>query len=136
MVRPVAAGVSSKWSHNRVPKILVIDDSSLMRKVLRKYLEEAGFEVDDWLPLSPMEIPERIAASTPDLVLSDYQMPGLNGLSVAKMVFKANPEIPVLILTALRDPELENNFKKFGVKRILNKPITAEALVQVLKEFL
>lgn len=117
-------------------KILVIDDSNLMRKVLRQYLEGAGYEVDDWLPLSPMEIPERLTASTPDLVLSDYQMPGLNGLSVAKMVFKANPKIPVIILTALRDPELENNFTKFGVKRILNKPIAAEALVQAIKDCL
>ncbi len=119
-----------------VPKILVIDDSRFMRRILRQYLEEAGFEVEDWLPLSPMEIPDRITASTPDLVLSDYQMPGMNGLSVAKMVSKANPKIPVLILTALRDPELERNFLKFGVKRILNKPITAEALVEAMKEFL
>lgn len=117
-------------------KILVIDDSSFMRKVLRQYLEDAGFVVEDWLPLSPMEIPEHLAASTPDLVLSDYQMPGLNGLSVAKMVQRANPAIPVLILTALRDPELESNFRKFGVKQILNKPITADLLVRSVKEYL
>lgn len=117
-------------------KVLVIDDSSLMRKVLRQYLEEAGFEVDDWLPLSPTEIPDRMAATRPDVVLSDYQMPGLNGLTVAKMARRANPEVPVLILTALRDPELEATFPKFGVKRILNKPITAKDLVKAVKECL
>jgi DNA-binding response OmpR family regulator len=118
-----------------VAKILVIDDSNLMRKVLRHYLEEAGHEVDDWLPLSPMEIPDHLAANKPDLVLSDYQMPGLNGLSVAKMVQKVDPTIPILILTALRDPELETSFRKFGVKRLLNKPIAAESLVSAVKEF-
>jgi CheY-like chemotaxis protein len=118
-----------------VAKILVIDDSNLMRKLLRQYLEAAGHEVEDWLPLSPMEIPDRLASLQPDLVLSDYQMPGLNGLSVAKMVQRTDPTIPVLILTALRDPELEASFQKFGVKRLLNKPITAMSLVSAVNEF-
>jgi CheY-like chemotaxis protein len=117
-------------------KVLVIDDSSLMRRILRQHLEQGGFEVEDWLPLSAMEIPERITTSAPDLVLSDYQMPGVNGLTVAKMVQKANPNIPVMILTAVREPELNANFQKFGVKRILSKPIDAEALVKAVKEVL
>jgi CheY-like chemotaxis protein len=117
-------------------KILVLDDSALMRRILRQFLEHGGFEVEDWLPLSAMEIPERILSSKPDLVLSDYQMPGVNGMTVAKMVFKANPNIPVAILTAIRDPELEANLRKFGVKRILGKPITQEALVKALQELL
>jgi two-component system chemotaxis response regulator CheY len=117
-------------------KILVIDDSTLMRRILRQYLEQAGFEVEDWLPLSAMEIPDRIASSAPDLVLSDYQMPGVNGLTVAKMVLKANPNIPVVILTAIREPETEASMRKFGVKRILSKPIDAESLVQAIKAVL
>ena len=115
-------------------KILVIDDSTLMRRILRQYLEQAGFEVEDWLPLSAMEIPERIESSAPDLVLSDYQMPGVNGLTVAKMVKKANPNTPVIILSAIRDPEVEANLVKFGVKRVLGKPIDAESLVRAIKE--
>lgn len=117
-------------------KILVIDDSALMRRILRHYLEEAGFEVDDWLPLSAMEIPERIGSFAPELVLSDYQMPGLNGLTVAKMVLKTNPKIPVMILTAVRDPELIANLQKFGVKAVLNKPIDAESLVKAVRNVL
>ncbi len=107
-----------------------------MRNILRRFLEGAGFEVEDWLPLSPMEIPDRIQELKPDLVLSDYQMPGMNGLSVARMVQKANPEIPILILTAIRDPELEAHFRKFGVKQILSKPIEEEALVKIVKDHL
>ena len=117
-------------------KILVIDDSALMRRILRQFLEQADFEVEDWLPLSAMEIPDRVRASTPDLVLSDYQMPGVNGLTVAKMVQKANPKIPVVILSAIRDAELEATLGKFGVKRILGKPIDAETLVRAVKEVL
>lgn len=107
-----------------------------MRNILRRFLENAGFEVEDWLPLSPMEIPDRILELKPDLVLSDYQMPGMNGLSVARMVQRANAAIPILILTAIRDPELETHFRKFGVRQILSKPIEEEALVKIVKEHL
>jgi len=115
---------------------MVIDDSALMRKILRKHLEEAGHEVDDWLPLSPFEIPERIAAFQPDLVLSDYQMPGVNGASVAKMAQKAKPELPVIILTALRDPDVEAQLRRFGVKAILSKPLEGAQLVSAVQELL
>ncbi len=117
-------------------KILVIDDSSLMRMLVRGFLENAGFEVDDWLPMSIMEIPERIESFKPDLILTDFRMPGVNGLSVAQAAQRANAAIPVVVLTALREPETEVRLLKFGVKRILYKPIRQDALVQAMKELL
>lgn len=99
-------------------------------------LKAAGHEAEDWLPLSPMEIPERIQAARPDLVLSDYQMPGLSGLSVAKMVQKVDPTIKVVILTAIRDPEVDANLTKFGVARILHKPISEAELCGAVDEVL
>lgn len=115
-------------------KVLVIDDSLLMRTLVRDYLEKADFEVDDWLPMSVMEIPERLESSKPDLILTDFRMPGVNGLSVAQAAQRANPSLPVVILTALREPETEARLLKFGVKRILYKPIRQEDLVQALRE--
>jgi PleD family two-component response regulator len=53
-------------------KILVIDDSSFMRRYLREALEELGFAVDELLPVSPLEVMEKIKAEPPDLVLTDY----------------------------------------------------------------
>ncbi len=117
-------------------KVLLIDDSSLMRMLMRDYLERAGFEVEDWLPMSVMEIPERIESSRPDLLLTDFRMPGVNGLSVAQAAQRANAALPVVVLTALREPETEARLMKFGVKRILYKPITQDILVKALRELL
>ena len=117
-------------------KILVIDDSSLMRVLVRDCLEHTGFEVEDWLPMSVMEIPERIEASRPDLILTDFRMPGINGLSLVQTVQRTDATLPVVILTALREPETEVRLLKFGVKRILHKPISPQALAQALKEVL
>lgn len=119
-----------------MPRVMVIDDSALMRRMLRNHLESAGFEVDDWLPLSPFEVPERMTSFHPDLILTDYQMPGVNGASVAKMAQKADPNVPVVVLTALRDPDVEAQLKRFGVRRLLSKPIDAATLVTAIRELL
>lgn len=117
-------------------KILVIDDSTLMRRILRNHLQAGGHEVIDWLPLSAMEIPDFLTANSVDLILTDFQMPGVNGMTVAKLAMKTVPLVPVVILTALRDPEVEAQLMKFKVRRILHKPITPEALLVMVSEVL
>lgn len=119
-----------------MPSVLVIDDSALMRDLLCRHLASAGFEAQAWLPLSVFEVSERLAEMRPDLVLCDYQMPGVNGLSVAKMALKADPRPRVVVLTAFRDPDIEANLKKFGVARVLHKPLSAGPLVEALQEVL
>jgi CheY-like chemotaxis protein len=119
-----------------MPRILVIDDSSFQRHRLRVDLEAAGFEVEDWVPMSSLEVLERIRRSTLDLVLSDYAMPDVDGLSVLKMVKRANPGLPVVILTAIRDPDREERLIQQGARCVLNKPISSEALIQVLNRVL
>ncbi|MDP2877145.1 MAG: response regulator [Holophaga sp.] len=113
-------------------KIMVIDDSKMMRIYLRRCLEKAGYEVEEWLPLSAMEVPNQIATSMPDLILSDYQMPGCNGATLVRMAHKANPKLPVLILTAFRDEDMESNLLRLGVRQVLTKPIVAESLIQAV----
>jgi CheY-like chemotaxis protein len=116
-----------------MPKILVIDDNKMMRLYLKRCLLKAGFEVEDWVPSSAMEVLEHISNSHPDLIVSDYQMPGCNGATVARMAQKADPRIPLLILTAFFDQELETSLLKLGVKRVLTKPITEEALASAVQ---
>jgi len=112
-----------------VAKILVIDDSRLMRLYLRRCLERAGHEVEEWVPLSAMEVPDHVTASAPDLIISDFQMPGCNGSSLTRMARKARPEAPILILTAFRDDEMEAGLLKLGAARVLAKPIEEAALL-------
>jgi len=117
-------------------KVLVIDDVQMMRFYLRRCLEKGGYEVEDWMPLSAMEIPERIKASAPDLILTDYSMAGCNGATVARMAKKANPELPVVVLSAFMTEDMESGLLKAGVRRVLTKPITPQALVLAVQETL
>lgn len=116
-----------------MPKILVLDDCRMMQEYLRRCLEKAGFEVETWMPLSALEIQDRIQESRPDLVLSDYQMPGCNGATVARQVRAAAPDLPILILTSFRDATMEGKLLKLGVHQVLAKPVPPESLVLAVR---
>lgn len=117
-------------------KVLIIDDSQMMRLYLRRCLEKGGYEVEDWLPLSAMEIPGRLQESAPDLVLTDYAMAGCNGATVARMVHRVAPDLPVVVLTAFTDEDLESQMARLGVCAVLHKPIAPEQLIPVIQEVL
>lgn len=113
-------------------KIVVIDDSKMMRLILRRVLEKAGHEVEEWESISAMEVPDKIAASAPDLIITDFSMPGCNGGTVAKMVHKTSPELPVLVLTATHDPAVIEVLRKQEVAQILYKPLNESELLDTL----
>ena len=117
-----------------MPKVLLIDDSQMMRVYLRRCLEKGGFEVEEWVPLSAMEIPDRITESAPDLLLTDYSMTGCNGSTVARRAQKTNPDLPIIVLTAFMNDDMESNLVRLGVKRVLTKPITSEDLLKAVEE--
>jgi two-component system nitrogen regulation response regulator GlnG len=109
-------------------KVLVIDDSQVMRLYIRRVLE-GRHAVEEWLPPSAMEIAEKIQESAPDLVLTDYLMPGCSGATVARMVLKARPGLPVIVITSNRDEDVAATLRKFQVAEILHKPVTPETLL-------
>jgi CheY-like chemotaxis protein len=105
-------------------KSLVLEDSLLMRRRLRQMLEHQGHTVDDKMPESAIEIQERLGSFAPDLVLSDYQMPWFNGLTVARIVMKyTERKIPVIILTSMRDQDMDASLAKLGVTTVLHETI-------------
>ena len=117
-------------------RILVIDDSKLMRSMWRAYLEESGFEVDDFLPNSADEVIERINHFSPDLILSDFNMPNINGYNVVRAARHTNFKIIIIILTATRDKAMDAMLKSIGVRMVLYKPIQGEDLVAAVTSVL
>ncbi len=116
--------------------ILVIEDSRMMQVYLQRALERAGHTVEAWMPGSAMEIMDKVAELSPDLVLCDYQMAGANGATVARMVRRVDPHLPVLVLTAFHDVQMEANLLRLGVRRVLDKPIPPADLAVAVEEAL
>ena len=83
------------------PKLLYAEDNRLTAKEMTEILEEEGYEVVT--TYSGDEAWETFERISPDLVLLDFRMPGLNGLEVFERIRQVDAEIPVLILSSYNE---------------------------------
>lgn len=112
-------------------KILAIDDDSIIRALLSNLLQKAGYEV---LTAPDGMTGLRIIGDTePDLVITDYQMPGMNGLEVMEAIHKKHPGLPVVILTAHGDVALTIKSMQSGAYDYLEKPIQITELLHIVR---
>jgi len=116
-------------------KILVIDDDSKYLKLVKDLLEVAGFKV-----ILSEDAETGIAAAKeqlPDLILMDYQLPGLDGLQASKILKKdeATKNIPLVFITA---SVTEEEKKLFIAEEypMITKPINTRTFVETIEKFL
>ena len=106
--------------------MLVVDDDATVSDVLRRYLEQAGFEVevvaDGRLGL------EAALARPPDLLVLDLMLPGMHGLEVFQRV-RASLPLPVVMLTALGDETDRLTGLELGADDYVTKPFSPRELV-------
>ncbi|RIA08784.1 K+-sensing histidine kinase KdpD [Flavobacteriaceae bacterium MAR_2010_72] len=108
-----------------IPTILVVDDDTPIRSLLRQELGEAGYNVTE--AANGKIALDMVRASKPDLIILDVMMPEINGFDVAA-VLKNDPatmDIPIIILSIVQDKE---RGLRIGVDRYLTKPINTEQL--------
>ena len=117
-------------------KILVIDESPLLRDFLKKKLEELGFEV--LASSNGLEGSLKIRSFLPDLIIMDYYLSRKSSLEVLKEM-KGNPntvQTPVIMASSKIDRETLMEVVKYNVKKFLTKPIKMDALIKSISEIL
>ena len=112
-------------------KILVVDDSGLARRVVRKLLEELGCEVEEAADGS--QALERYVVARHDAVILDLLMHGMYGGDVLQKLKQLNPNLPVIVLTADIQRTTREQVKDAGAVAMINKPVTRESLQEVLE---
>lgn len=113
-------------------KILVIDDSSLSRRLMRRILESAGHEVIEANEgFSALEI---YTLEKPKLVMLDLTMPGINGFEVLKQLKSINPGIKVIVASA--DVQSLTRIQAFegGADGFINKPFISEEIIDLVQK--
>jgi DNA-binding response OmpR family regulator len=108
-------------------RVLVVDDDATVSDVVRRYLERAGFDVtlagDGYGAL-------RAAAEVrPDLVVLDLMLPGLDGLEVCRRLRATDPDLPIVMLTALGDEGDRVAGLSIGADDYVAKPFSPRELV-------
>jgi DNA-binding NarL/FixJ family response regulator len=101
-------------------KVLVVDDTDHVRTMLRDMLELDGFEVVGEAASGPHAI-EMSTLHNPDVVVMDYKMPDMNGLTTAKTIRAARPNQAIILYTAYLDDVLEREAKQAGVALCVGK---------------
>lgn len=111
-------------------KIWIIDDDRAMRWVLEKTFKEEGFDVTSFE--EAQSALDQLNQFTPDVILTDIRMPGIDGLSFLAQVKDGHPDLPVIIMTAHSDLESAVSSYQTGAFEYLPKPFDIdEALALV-----
>jgi DNA-binding NarL/FixJ family response regulator len=101
-------------------RVLVVDDTEHVRNMLAEMLELDGFEVVG-RARSGAEAVEGATTRSPDVVVMDYKMPDMDGLTAARSIKEARPEQAIILYTAYLDPALESEAKTAGVALCIGK---------------
>ena len=114
----------------------MVDDNPVNLKLTAHLIRKAGFLTDT--AETAEQALDRLAANLPDLVVTDLQLPGMDGLELTRTV-KQNPEwrsIPVVLLTAAHSPEEEVKARQAGCECSIAKPVDGNLFPGVIQAFL
>jgi two-component system, OmpR family, phosphate regulon response regulator OmpR len=115
------------------PHLLVVDDDARLRDLLRRYLSDSGFRVTG--AADAKEARAQLASFAFDLIVLDVMMPGESGLDLTRSLRSESP-VPVLLLTAIAEPEDRVNGLEQGADDFLAKPFEPRELVLRIRNIL
>jgi len=113
-------------------RVLIADDSSIVREILKVFLErrmdlEICGEAGDGL-----EAMEKAIALRPDLVLLDYSMPKMNGAEAASVLKKLTPDVHIILFTMYSEDIGRSVTSGIGVDAVVSKPDGITPLVKAI----
>ncbi|RYH00952.1 response regulator [Salipiger sp. IMCC34102] len=114
-------------------RILAIDDSRTMRGLLRASLEEAGFDVTT--AEDGIDGMERLEAVAPDVIITDINMPRLDGFGVIEAVRKSDEgrSVPILVLSTESGVEMKDRARRSGATGWIVKPFDDARLISAIR---
>ena len=118
----------------RKHKILVVDDEHLIRWSLEQNLKKQGYEV--FVAGSGEDALRLVRDESPDLVLLDIQLPGINGMEVLEKIKEQEDDIIVIMVTALGVLETAVKAMRMGAYDYINKPFNLDELAIVIRKAL
>lgn len=119
-----------------IPKILLVEDDYDLRMLFRLALTDAGFNVKE--ASDGLEAIGFVQMEEFDAVVLDISMPRIDGCSALGTfrMMRNGRSIPVIVVTALSDPEVERRAFEAGAAAYLQKPITADVVIDTVRHHL
>jgi two-component system, chemotaxis family, chemotaxis protein CheY len=114
-------------------RALIIDDSSVMRKIVERSLRQAGLEsLVVFEAGSGIEALQILKSKEVDLILSDINMPSMDGLEFVRQLHSQQlaPEVPIVMITTESSEEHVKQAIQAGARGYIRKPFTADQVKQ------
>ncbi|GAB4239455.1 MAG: response regulator [Deltaproteobacteria bacterium] len=119
-------------------RVLIVDDSSTMRKIITRSLRQAGFEIGEILEAENGQAGlERLAGAAVGITLTDINMPVMDGLTFIENV-RANAAwnaMPIIVITTEGAESLVKEAIKKGANNLIKKPFTPEQIKEKLAPY-
>ena len=114
-------------------KIIIADDSRVMRQIVLRTLRQAGFGHHDFIEAADgADALEKVVAESPDLVLSDWNMPNRTGIELLRDLRGSGNTVPFGFVTSEGSPEMREQAAAGGASFLIAKPFTADDFADAL----
>lgn len=111
--------------------VWVVDDDSSIRWVMEKTLSSANIKCETFADAESVLM--ALERETPDVLVSDIRMPGIDGIELLKQVHECSPELPVIIMTAHSDLDAAVNAYQKGAFEYLPKPFDVDETLTLVE---
>lgn len=122
-------------STETAPRILIVDDEKGIRKVLRDVARRA-LKAEVWEAADGQEALGLFREMSPDVVLSDIRMPGMDGITLLRRIKEDDPNVPVILITGYPSLDVAIQGMKDGASDFLTKPFRLDEVQVVLEKAL
>jgi chemosensory pili system protein ChpA (sensor histidine kinase/response regulator) len=120
---------------SQIPLILVVDDSITVRRVTQRLLQREGYRVS--MAADGLQALERLQEERPAVVLSDIEMPRMDGFDLARNIradVRLN-NLPIIMITSRIAEKHREHAKELGVDHYLGKPFSEEELMSLVRHY-
>jgi two-component system chemotaxis response regulator CheY len=126
----------SKGMFSMGKRIMTVDDSSVVRQILRKTLSEAGYDVIE--AIDGVDALEKISKDPVDMVVTDLNMPNMIGVELIKNIRRqpGNRFLPIVMLTTESQQHVKDEGKRAGASGWIVKPFRPEQLLAIAQTVL
>jgi chemosensory pili system protein ChpA (sensor histidine kinase/response regulator) len=134
-VVPLVPSNPKSVSAPQIPLVLVVDDSITVRRVTQRLLQREGYRVA--LAADGLQALERLAEELPSVVLSDIEMPRMDGFDLVRNM-KSDPrwaKLPVITITSRIAEKHREHALSLGVDHYLGKPYSEEELLSLIRRY-
>ena len=116
-------------------RVLVVEDYKDVRKMMRQFLENRGFDVS--VAKDGSHAVEKAVSQHPDLIIMDLAMPGMDGIQATQAIRKRHEldDVPILALTAYAD-FYDQRARDVGCNDVIQKPVDLAKLEPIVKSYL